>query len=884
MFWKTFREKLLAKRGRLDHELDEELRTHIEIETEENIQAGMSFQNARAAALRTFGNLTQAKEASRDMWRFLPLEGLGQDVRFALRMLLKNPGLAGAAILTLALGIGANAAIFSVVNTVLFNSLPYPNPNRLVVLDEYKIDHGSRTVSWLDFQDWRNQAPAFEDMAAYRLSHVTLTGRDQPALLRVAEVSASFFKLLGLQPQLGRFFNDSEDQPGATPSVVITYSFWRSRFGANPHILGTAIDLDGKSYVVLGVLPPGLDFFEKPVNALLPVGLHGDEIVWNRRGFHPDLLVLGRLRHGVPLNTARSQMNVLMDHLDAQYPHSNAGMLASVTSLYQHRFGSIGPVLLMLFAAVGCVLLIAAVNVANLLLARGLSRQKEMATRTALGAARSRLVRQLLTESLILSLAAGLCGLVVAYFGLHFLLRMAPATVPGLAGTRIDAPVILFTTAVSLICGMVFGTAPALQASKVNLNVAFKQSDGRSSSGDVTRLRSLFLVSEVALALVLVAAAGLLVRSLIKAANVDPGFNPGRILAMDVLLPPSRYTTAQQQSLFFDQAVQRLQALPGVQSVGAAFCPPLVGVCADNAFMLADHAIGTVADLPTAASNIVVPGYLKALQVPLLEGRFFSELDNQESRRVAIVNETFARRYWPSQSAVNKQIKEGGPERNEPYRTVVGVVADLKQNGMDGKQQPEVFFPVTQFPFAPWDSLEAMTFVVRTEGDPQTVAEPAKNAVQEIDKDLPVTAVRTMADYMAQSLKRREFSTTLLGSFAILALLLAAIGIYGVMSWNVEQRKHEISTRMALGGRAADIFKLVLGQALSLTGAGVVLGLAASSACAHWLSSMVFGIKASDPMTFCFVAVLLATVAFLASYIPVRRATRIDPAAVLRSE
>lgn len=257
MFWKTFREKLLAKRGRLDHELDEELRTHIEIETEENIQAGMSFQNARAAALRTFGNLTQAKEASRDMWRFLPLEGLGQDVRFALRMLLKNPGLAGAAILTLALGIGANAAIFSVVNTVLFNSLPYPNPNRLVVLDEYKIDHGSRTVSWLDFQDWRNQAPAFEDMAAYRLSHVTLTGRDQPALLRVAEVSASFFKLLGLQPQLGRFFNDSEDQPGATPSVVITYSFWRSRFGANPHILGTAIDLDGKSYVVLGVLPPG---------------------------------------------------------------------------------------------------------------------------------------------------------------------------------------------------------------------------------------------------------------------------------------------------------------------------------------------------------------------------------------------------------------------------------------------------------------------------------------------------------------------------------------------------------------------------------------------------------------------------------------------------
>ncbi|HKW74032.1 MAG TPA: ADOP family duplicated permease, partial [Terriglobales bacterium] len=585
------------------------------------------------------------------------------------------------------------------------------------------------------------------------------------------------------------------------------------------------------------------------------------------------------------LDTARVHMNTLMDHLDAQYPHSNAGMLASITPLYQHRFGSIEPVLLMLFAAVGCVLLIAAVNVANLLLARGVSRQKEMATRAALGAARSRLVRQLLTESLLLSLAGGLCGLVVAYFGLHFLLRIAPSTVPGIAATRIDALVVLFTVAVSLVCGMVFGTAPALQVSKVNLNVAFKQSGGRSTAGAVTRrLRSLFLVSEVALALVLVAAAGLLVRSLIKAANVDPGFNPGRILAMDVLLPPSRYTTAQQQSVFFDQAVQRLQALPGVQSAGAAFCPPLVGVCADNAFMLADHAIGTVAELPTAASNIVVPGYLKALQAPLLEGRFFNELDNQESRRVAIVNESFARRYWPNQSALGKQIKEGGPERNELYRTVVGVVADLKQNGMDGKQQPEVFFPVTQFPFAPWDSLQAMTFVVRTQGDPQTVAEPAKHAVQEIDKDLPVTAVRTMKDYMAQSLERREFSTTLLGGFAILALLLAAIGIYGVMSWNVEQRKHEISTRMALGARAADIFKLVLGQALSLTGAGVLLGLAGSIACAHWLSSMVFGIKASDPITFCFVAVLLATVALLASYVPVRRATQIDPAAVLRSE
>ncbi len=883
--WKSIRAKLSGRGRHFDQELDEEVEAHLQMEIDQNMSSGMSPAEARSAALRTFGNVSRAKESAGETWSFLWLDALAYDLRLALRMLVKNPGFAVVAVLTLTLGIGANAAIFSVINSVLLKSLPYPEADRLVVLDEYKVEHGSRTVSWLDFEDWRHQTQVFQGMAAYRLAHLTLTGIHEPTLLRAAEVSAPFFHLLGVQPVTGRGFHEADDQPGAARAVVVSYPFWRNVLRGDPNLTGRVLDLDGLSYSIVGVLPPDFNFFDKQVDVFLPVGLHGNDAMWNRRGFHPDLLVLGRLGAGVSLASARSQMSTIMSRLHQQYPHSNAGMLASVTPLYQYRFGGIQPILLTLFAAVGCVLLIAEVNVANLLLARGSSRAKEMAIRAALGAGGGRLIRQLLTESMMLSLMGAAAGLICAFAALHALLRLAPQSMPQISAAQVDARVVLFTLAVSLVTGLLFGTLPALQAAKVDINAVFKENSRGSGSGRAgKRLRSTLLISEMAFALVLIMAAGLLIRSLIHASNVDPGFRPDHTLAMDVMLPPTRYPEASQLSVFYIQAVQRLAALPGVQGAGAAFCPPLVGVCASNAFTLADQPVSSVADLPTAASNLVVPGYFETLKVPLKQGRFFSDFDGQHSRLVAIVNESFARRWWPNGSPIGKLIREGGPERSEPYREIVGVAEDLKQNGMDGVQRPEVFFPVAQFPFAPWDSLQTMTFVVRTQGDPAAMAEAAKGAVWAVDKDLPVTAVRPMTDYRAGALARRAFSTVLLAIFGALALLLAAVGTYGVMAYNVSQQTHEIGTRMALGAQAGDIRKLVLAEATILTLKAVALGSVAGWISTRWLKGLLFGIKASDPLTFCAVCAVLGLVAMAASYVPIRRAVRVDPATALRAE
>ncbi len=885
MNWRMVRSKLFGRNSRFDQELDDEVCSHLQMETDLNLASGMSPENARAAALRTFGNVTRATEAAREMWAFSWMDALSYDLRFAFRMLVNHPGFTAVVLLTLALGIGANAAIFSVVNAVLLKSLPYPNADRLVVLDEYKLEHGSRKVSWLDFQDWRQQTQALQDMAAYKLSRATLTGPAEPMLLREAEVSAPFFGLLGIEPVAGRTFAESEDKPGANRTVVLSYAFWRGRLGGDVHVIGKGLTLDGVPYSIIGILPPDLNFFDSQVDVYVPVGLHGSDAVWNRRGYHPDLLGLARLRAGVALEAARSQMNTLMYRLERQYPHSNAGMMASITPLYQQRFGTVRPALLMLFAAVGCVLLIAAVNVANLLLARGSSRGREMAVRAALGAGAGRLIRQLLTESIMLSFLGGLLGLGLAAGGLRILLQFAPQAIPQIARTRVDGNVVLFTLGISMLTGILFGAFPALQASRVTMNAAFQDGGRGTGTGRASkRLRSLLLVSEMGLALILVMSAALLVRSLANANNADPGFRPDHILAMDLMLPPSTYADAGRQAVFYMQAVQRLQALAGAKSAGAAFCPPLVGVCASNAFMLADRPVATVADLPTAASNIVVPGYFEAIQAALVEGRFFTESDNRQSRKVAIVNQSFARRYWPQGSALGRQIKEGGPERNEPYREVVGVVADIKQSGMDRDPGPEVFFPVMQFPFAPWDSLQAMTFVVRTKGDPVALAGAAKAAVQALDKDLPLTAVRPMKEYRAESLARREFSTVLLGIFGMLALVLAAVGTYGVMAYSVNQRRHEIGTRMALGAQPGDIRRLVLGETMSLTVKALGLGLAGVWVSNRWIRGLLFGVKPFDPLTLTAACGVLAAVALLASYIPMRRAAEVDPVRALRSD
>ncbi len=806
-----------------------------------------------------------------------------RDLRHGLRTLLNNRAFSAVALLTLAFGIGANTAIFSIVNAALLNGLPYPDANRLVILDEYRLQHGSRTVSWLDFLDWRKQSRTFDDMAAYRLSHVNLTGIEEPTLLRVAEVSYPFFKMLGIQALSGRTFSEREDLPGANPAVVISHELWRNRLSSDPNFAGKALTLDGVSYSVIGVLPPEFNFFDKRVDAYLPVGLHGAEDEWNQRGIHPDLLVLARLRAGVSLDSARSEMMVIMRRLEQSYPQSNTGLIATITGLYQYRYGSTQTVLLALFACFGCVLLIACVNVANLLLAQGSSRKKELAVRAALGADRWRLARQLVTESIALSLVGGGLGILLAIVGLHILAKVAPHNLPQLAAIKTDGTVLLFTLAVSLLTGLLFGAAPAMHATFGNLNTALNETGrGGSTSRTGKRLRSALLIAEMAIALILVTTAGLMIRSLMNAVKVDPGFKADHLLALDLVLPPTKYVRGEQRSIFFTQAVQRLRDLPGVHAAGAALCPPLVGVCTDSSFMLADRAVQSVVDLPTAASNIVVPGYFETMQVPLLHGRFFTDLDTQHSRLVAIVNQSFARQYWSTESAIGKLLREGGPKGNQPYREIVGVVADVKQNGMDVEPRPEVFLPVTQFPFAPWTSLQGMTFVVRTDGDPLSIAESAKRQLEVADKDLPVTAIRPMTQYMSESLERRSFCTLLLAAFAVLALLLAAAGTYGVMAYNVSQKIQEIGVRMALGATTGGIRKLVLREALSLASSGIVIGWAGALVSTRWLASLLFGTRATDPTIFGCVSALLLMVAILASYLPVRRAMAVDPATALR--
>jgi putative ABC transport system permease protein len=813
------------------------------------------------------------------------LNELIRDMRYSLRTLCKAPGFAVAALITLGLGIGATTAIFSALHAVLLKALPFSEPDRLVVLDEYRQERvDSRTVSWVDFQDWRQQNKTFDDLAVYRLSQMSWTGIPEPALLRVAEVSSPFFRLLGAQPFVGRTFSDLDDKPSASRTAVISYGLWKNRLGGDPNFQGRALALDGNLYSVIGILPPEFSFFDKDVDAYLPAGLHGNDVDWILRGNHPDLLALGKLRSGVSLDAARSDMNVIMHRLEQSYPQSNTALGASVDTLYQHRFGAVRPVLLTLFLSAAAVLMVASVNVANLLLARGSSRLKEMALRAALGASRRRLTRQLIAETMVLSFLGAVLGLIIAAAGLHFIRHLVPQDIPRVDTITIDGAVLLFALGAALVTGLLCGLAPALHARKTDINAVFQENSRGSGSRKGKRLRSALLVAETAIALVIVTAAGLVTHSLVNAMNVDPGFEANNLLALDVTLPGAKYASFGEKSTLFTQAAQRLRTLPGTVAVGSAFCPPLIGVCNDSGFQLADHPVASVLDIPTAASNIVTPGYFEAMQIRLLEGRFFSDGDDQRGRLVAIVNQSFARRYWPGQSAIGRQLREGGPRGNQPYREIVGVVNDVKQSGMDAESRQEVFLPVTQFPFGPWTPLRSMTFVLRTRNDPMSVAEGAKKEIQAVDQDLPVTAIRPVRQYMSDSLARRKFSTFLLGCFGVLALVLATVGTYGVVAYGVGQRTREIGTRMALGATVANVRAMLLREVFKLASLGIILGLVVALISNHWLATLLYRVRAVDPLTLVAVPVILLLTALLGSYVPLRRALRLDPADTLRHE
>ncbi|MEJ7811034.1 MAG: ABC transporter permease [Gemmatimonadaceae bacterium] len=834
-------------------------------------------QSTRAALLwRCLGALPDAFWLRRRHGGHLML---GQDLRFALRTFGRRPGFAAVVILTLALGIGANTAIFSVVNAVLLRSLPFPDPDRLVMLWGMATDGDSSKVarwsSYLDFTDIRSQARSFEQMAALRASRVALTGGAQePARLDGAEVTANLFRALGAAPALGRGFLPEDERPGATRVVVLSDALWRGRFGGDPALIGRPVVLDGNAHVVVGVM--GGDY-AYPGDAQLWLPLVPGELD-RERGGHT-LRVVARLAPGVARASAETEVRGIARGLEAQYPRDNAKRGARLEPMREAAVGTVRATLLVLLGAVGVVLLIGCANVANLFLARAASREREVAVRTALGAGRSRLLRQFLAESLLLSLTGGALGLLFAHWALRAMLAAAPTSIPRADGITIDATVLAFLLGVSTIVGAVFGVLPALQLSRTDALGAFRDA-GRGLTAGLgrRRLRQALVVSEVALAMLLVIGAALLVKSFWRLQRVDPGFEPRGLLAVRVQLPASRYAERPRVRRFYEELAARARATPGVRSASVAFEHPLSEGWTTS-FTVEGRDPPREGEEPEARMRPVMPGYFRTVGVSLLRGRDIAERDRAEAPGVVVINESFARRHFPNEDPVGKRLRRQAwwPEMPTSYE-IVGVVRDEKFLGPRGGADPATYFAFEHFPFT--DAY----LMVRTAGDEAVVAAALRREIRTLDADLPVEAMRGMQQILAESVAAPRFTMALIALFAVLALVLAAVGIYGVLSYTVARRTGEIGLRMALGAGRGRVLRLVVGQGMSLTLLGVAAGGAAALVATRALRTLLFGVSATDPVVFVGVALLLGSVAFVAAYVPARRASRVDPMVALRSE
>ncbi|MGB0033923.1 MAG: ABC transporter permease [Candidatus Acidiferrales bacterium] len=800
------------------------------------------------------------------------------DFRYGARMLVKEPGFTLIAILTLALGIGVNTAIFSAVDSVLLKRLPYPDPARLVMSREIQPKAGEMGLAWPNFVDWHGRVQSFEADAAFRQESFTLTGGGSATRIRGAQVSATFFSLVGASPRLGRSFTAAEDAPGGPAVALLTKNFWRTRFGSDPEIVGKSIVLDGNSYNIIGVLPAGLKFSPRAA-VYLPIAHFSNNAVWQNRGNHENARCLARLRPGVTLAQAQAEMDAIMERLEQQYPASNAGQRVRISSLNDYLFQDSRFALLVLLGAVAFVLLIACANVANLFLARATRRQKEFAIRATLGAGGWRLIQQLLAESILLSIAGGSAGLLLAYWTVGPLLRFAPDNVPRLADTQIDLRVLFFTLAISIATGILFGLAPALYAAHQDLSSSLKETGASvTSNRSHQRLRSALLVSEVALAIVLVIASGLMVRSMLSVLNVNLGVNPDHVLALDVYLEGAKYKGEDSRRNFFDRSIARVRQLPGVTSSSAVLCTPFTGGCWGSVYLVGDRPVPPQAEIPSSPFNVVDPEYFRTLQIPLLMGRYFDKSDTAQSPPVIIINEAMAKKWWPNESAIGKRIKQGFPQSNGAYREIVGVVGDVKEDGPDSQQRTEVYEPMAQ------NMGSAMTLMVRTVNDPMTMANTIIGEIHALDADQAVDSVEPLTDYLDGSIAWRKSMAGLLGFFGLLALGLAAIGIYGVMSYTVSQRSHEIGIRMALGARPGQVLQLIVGQGLRMSLIGVAFGLVAALCLTRFFASVLFGVTPRDPVTFATVVLIVVGVAVAGSLVPARRAAKVDPMVALRYE
>lgn len=808
------------------------------------------------------------------------METLLHDLRYATRMLTKNRGFTVVAVLALALGIGANTAIFSVVNAVLLRQLSYPQADRLVMVWETDKVGAPTLVSPGNFSDWSEQNETCAQIAALRGWDANLSGVDEPERLRGAMGTARLFEVLGVTPMLGRTFSADEDQPGSNRVVVLGYGLWKQRFSSDPQIVGRSVTINGIARSVIGVMPA---HFKLPI---VTIGRSPEQTeIWTPWVMDPgyrkrrdvgQLLVIARLNHGATVEQARAELSAI-SYRSNPTPAADQRLEAKVVPFHQSLVGNVRPALLVLLGAVAFVLLIACANVANLLLARGATRQKEMAIRAALGAGRRRMIRQLLTESMLLALIGGVIGLLLALWSIDALVALSPSDLPRLQEIGIDLRVLGFTLLVSLVTGAVFGLAPAWQSSKTDLNESLKEGGRTSSTGfGRRRARSLLVISELALAVVLLVGAGLMIKSFVRLSGVDAGFDAENVLTLAVSLPGAKYPESEQQTAFFRQLISRIGSLTGVQSAGAVSAVPLTGWQNKTSFAIdGRQEISQTEELHAAS-----PGYFQAMGIPLLRGRDFTEQDHMNTERVVIVSEGLAHRYWLGEDPIGKRIQLGG-DPHEPWRTIVGIVGDIKQSGLDSESTREYYISYLQ---DTWGIISDMTVVMRTVDNPLSLVAGARSQVRVVDKDLPAYNIRTMEQLRALSAGPRRFQMILLGSFAALALLLAAVGLYGVMSYSVTQRTHEIGIRMALGARSRDVLKLVVSQGLALTVTGVILGLIGAFALSRLIASLLYGVSATDPATFLVVPLLLAAVALLACYLPARRASKTDPMVALRYE
>ncbi len=811
---------------------------------------------------------------------------LWQDLRYGARMLLKKPGFTLIAVLTLALGIGANTALFSVIDAVLLRPLPFARPERLVTLKSVDTKRGEGLqATYPDFNDWRAQNRSFEKLAAFRGRDLMLTGWGEAARLRGAVVTSDLFPLLGVAPRRGRGFTAEEDRAGGH-ATVLSYAAWRDRFNADETIIGRTVTLNGLSYQVVGVMPAGFAFplaVAEPAEMWISAGIddEGRASLTRQRGNHA-VEVIGRLRDDVSLAQAQAEMARIAQGLERQYADTNHNLGVRAVPFHERLVGNVSWALWLLFGAVGCVLLIACANVANLLLARAAGRQREMAIRAALGAHPWRVRRQLLTESLVLSLGGGAIGLLLAWWGAEWLVNLAPNGLPRATDTTLDLRVLGFTLLVSALTGLLFGLAPAWHVSKPDLTFALKEG-GRGAGGGSrgNRVRQGLIVAQVAVAFVLLTGAGLLLHSFWKLQRVDPGFDPRNLLTFRLSLPATKYREPQQIETFHGQLQERLRALPGVANASAATVVPLTGQNAQLGFSIEGAPTEPNRPFPHESFHRVVrPGYLQTMGIPLVAGRDFDARDTREANAVVIINETLARRHFPNQNPLGRRINPSfaTDSRGILWREIVGVVKDVHHAGLNAEPGAECYVPHQQAPFG------NITVVARATREPGSLIAAVRGQVQALDRDLPVYNIKTLDEYLVLSVAQQRFQTLLLAIFAGLALLLVAVGLYGVMAYSVAQRTHELGLRVALGAQTRDVLRLVVAHGLGLTLAGVVIGVAGALALTRVMKTLLYGISATDPLTFLGVAALLIAVALLACYLPARRATKVDPMVALRHE